>query len=87
MTNPRIFEENVKAGFSEPLPDYIGYLVAAEENNCSPWDFFEGFEHSPPRMFWAAAGMIMAGAKSDAQEKQRASAEAKSKSAASRNKR
>ena len=62
----------------EPLPDYIGYLVAAEENNCPPWEFFEGMTYQPPRIFWAEAGMILSGARADAQDSQRKKAEKKS---------
>ena len=51
----------------DPLPDFIGYLTAAERLHCSPWEILDG--KGPPRRWWMNATLTLAAAESDAQRR------------------
>jgi len=66
---PDVAHVEVEAGRAEPLPDFIGYLRAAERLNCTPWDLLE--QKGPPRRWWMGATLLLASAESEAQRRSR----------------
>ena len=57
----------IESGRMQPLPDFIGYLRAAERLNCTPWDMLDG--KGPPKRWWMAATMTLAVAETDARQR------------------
>lgn len=65
----------VEDGHRAPLPDWVGYLVAAEEMHCSPRDL-QRYEN-PDERWWMHKALIWREAKGMHAERERELQEAK----------
>lgn len=76
----------IAQGHALPLPDWIGYIVAAEGGGASPWDF-QGDPFLPSKQWWMHKILVFNEAKNIVRERDRQVQESKARQQSAASKR